>query len=162
VGRDSKLILISAMTRSRVIGKDRALPWNMPEEYEQFLGHVRGSTVILGRTSYEIFGSDLPDARLIVVSSSVKSLADAAVCADVESAVAQARSHGTPVFSAGGASIYRQTLPLADAMYLSFIKEDYEGDSYFPAWSDAEWEIVRTVDHTRYEFRVYERRPGTD
>ncbi len=38
MGSDSKLILISAMTRLRVIGKDRALPWNIPEEYEHFLG----------------------------------------------------------------------------------------------------------------------------
>ena len=154
------------MTRARVIGKERALPWRIPEEYEQFLGHVRGNTVIMGRTSYEIFGPDLPDSRLIVVSSSVTSLADAEICSDVESAVEQARSHGKPVFSAGGATIYRQTLPLADAMYLSFIKKDYEGDTYFPAWSDAEWEITRTADHARYEFRVYERMPlrnmGTD
>ncbi len=84
MGSDSKLILISAMTRSRVIGKDRALPWNIPEEYEHFLGQVRGNTVIMGRTSYEIFGPDLPDSRLVVVSSSVKSLADAEVCSDVD------------------------------------------------------------------------------
>ena len=146
------------MTRSRVIGKDRALPWNIPEEYEQFLDHVRGNTVIMGRTSYEIFGPDLPDSRLIVVSSSVKSLAGAEVCPDVESAVEQARSHGKTVFSAGGATIYRQTLPLADAMYLSFIKQDYEGDTYFPAWSDADWKITRTAGHDRYEFRIYQRR----
>ena len=46
------------------------------------------------------------------------------------------------------------------------VKKDYEGDTYFPAWSDAEWEITRTADHARFEFRVYERMPlrnmGTD
>ncbi len=43
-------------------------------------------------------------------------------------------------------------------MYLSFIKDHYEGDTYFPAWSDAEWKITRTANHARYEFRIYERR----
>ena len=63
-----ELILISAMTRDRVIGRDRALPWSIPEEYEHFLSHVRGNTVLMGRTSYEIFGPDLQDTRMIVVS----------------------------------------------------------------------------------------------
>ena len=63
------LILISAMTRQRVIGKDNALPWSIPDEYDHFLRLVRGHPVIMGRTSYQIFGPDLPGSRLIVVST---------------------------------------------------------------------------------------------
>ena len=59
MSKHPELILISAMTRDRVIGKDRALPWNIPEEYAHFLAQVRGNTVLMGRTSYEIFGPDL-------------------------------------------------------------------------------------------------------
>jgi dihydrofolate reductase len=156
-GINDKLILISAMTRARVIGKDQALPWNIPEEYAAFLGHVRGHPVIMGRTSYEIFGPDLPDSPLIVVSRTLTTVAGAEVCSDVASAVERALSHGKPVFSAGGATIYRQTLPLADAMYLSFIKKDHAGDTYFPAWNETEWEIASTTDHELYEFRIYRR-----
>ena len=153
----AELILISAMTHDRVIGKNRALPWSIPEEYEHFLSQVRGNTVLMGRTSYEIFGPDLPDARLIVVSRSVRSLPNAEVCGDVAAAVERARSLGKPVFSAGGATIYRQTMPLADAMYLSFVKEHHDGDTYFPAWDDDEWEVALTEDRGRYEFRIYRR-----
>ena len=39
------------------------------------------------------------------------------------------RRAGERVFSAGGATIYRQTLPMADAMYLSIIKADHDGDN---------------------------------
>ena len=152
-----ELILISAMTRERVIGKNRALPWSIPEEYRHFLSQVRGHTVLMGRTSYEIFGPDLPDSHLIVVSRTLPSLPHAEVCGDVESAVARARSLGQPVFSAGGATIYRQTMPLADAMYLSFVKEPHDGDTYFPAWDDDAWEVARTEDRGRYEFRIYRR-----
>lgn len=154
----AELILISAMTRDRVIGKNRALPWSIPEEYRHFLSQVRGNTVLMGRTSHEIFGPDLPDSSLIVVSRTLRSLPDAEVCGDVESAVERARSLGKPVFSAGGATIYRQTLPLADAMYLSFVKEPHDGDTYFPAWDDDEWEAALSEDRGRYEFRIYRRK----
>ena len=152
------LILISAMTRNRVIGKDRALPWNIAEEYAHFLDAVRGHPIIMGRTSYEIFGGDLPESRMIVVSSSLSELPDADVCPGIGAAVERAGSYGDRAFSAGGATIYRQTLPLARAMYLSFVKQDYEGDVFFPEWNDDEWEVTTRKDRGKYEFRIYERR----
>ena len=153
------MIIISAMTRDRVIGSNGGLPWSIPEEYEQFLAQVRGQAVIFGRKSYEIFGGDLPEAELFVISRSSK-VAGARVFHDVEQAVAAARETGKTVFSAGGASIYRLTLPMADTMYLSIVKEDYEGDTRFPEFDESEWTISRRDDHPAFEFRHYERNRG--
>jgi dihydrofolate reductase len=153
-----ELILISAMTPERVIGKDRALPWLIPEEYRHFLDTVRGHPIVMGRRSYEIFGADLPESPLIVVSSSLRELPDAEVSPGIGQAIERAGKYGSRVFSAGGATIYRQTMPMATAMYLSFIKEEHDGDTYFPAWDDTEWEITRSEDRGLYEFRIYERR----
>ena len=154
------MILISAMTSDRIIGFRDGLPWSIPEEYAQFLSHVRGQAVIFGRKSYEIFGCDLPDSELFVVSRSASELRGARVCPGVEQEVAAARETGKTVFSAGGASIYRLTLPMADSMYLSIVKGDYEGDTQFPEFDEAEWTISRRDDHLAFEFRVYERRRG--
>ena len=145
------------MTRDRVIGRDNALPWNIPAEYARFLDHVRGHPVIMGRSSYEIFGKDLNESALIVVSRSVSSLPDAAVCPSIDFAVEQARTHGRRVFCGGGASIYRQMLPLADAMYLSIVKGDYDGDAHFPEFDESEWVIEQRVDNPEFEFRVYKK-----
>ena len=68
-----------------------------------------------------------------------------------------AESFGTTVFSAGGASIYAQTIPLADTMYLSYIKGRFTGDAYFPEFSEEEWAVERREDHPRFEFVVYRR-----
>ena len=152
------LILISAMTHDRVIGRAGALPWSIPDEYEHFLSEVRGNTVLMGRTSFEIFGRDLTESRLVVVSGTLHSLPGAEVRPDVASALERARAYGRPVFSGGGATIYRATLPLADAMHLSLIKEAYEGDTYFPAWDEAHWDLVQSKDRGRWEFRIYRRR----
>ena len=152
------MILISAMTEDRVIGSNDGLPWSIPDEYRQFLDHVRGQAVIFGRKSYEIFGPDLPDSELFVVSRSTHAIEGAHVCSSVEEAAKQARQTGRRVFSAGGASIYRLTLPLAEAMYLSIVKGDYTGDTRFPEFDEADWRITRRDDHPDFEFRVYERR----
>ena len=152
------MIIISAMTRDRVIGSGDGMPWSVPEEYAQFLDLVRGQTVIMGRRSFEIFGPDLAESNVVVVSRSAGSVPGAEVVAGIDEAVRHAESYGTEVFSAGGASIYRQTLPLADAMYLSTIKGDFEGDAYFPEFDEAAWRVERREDHPRFEFVVYRRR----
>jgi dihydrofolate reductase len=153
------MILISAMTRDRVIGSADGLPWSIPDEYQHFLGLVRGQAVIFGRKSYEIFGPDLPDSELFVISRAAAALEGAHVCSSVEEAAERARQTGRRVFSAGGASIYRLTMPMADAMYLSIIKGDYSGDTRFPEFDEKDWLVTRRDDHPEFEFRVYERRP---
>ncbi|NKB66916.1 MAG: dihydrofolate reductase [Candidatus Latescibacteria bacterium] len=152
------MILISAMSTDRVIGSGEGMPWSVPEEYQQFLRFIKGQTVIMGRRSYEIFGPDLTSAHNLVVSRSGVDNPDVTVCAGIEEAVARAKSLGKTVFSAGGASIYRQTLPLASAMYLSYIKGDFTGDAYFPEFSEDEWDVSQRRDHEGFEFVEYKRK----
>ena len=151
------MIIISAMTKDRVIGSGEGMPWDVPEEYAQFLRFIDGQTVVIGRRSWEIFGDGLTSAHNVVVSRTPGDVRGAVVVPTVEEALKVARSYGRTVFSAGGASIYEQTLPLADTMYLSYIKGHYTGDAYFPAFSDREWSVERREDHPRFEFVVYRR-----
>lgn len=85
------MILISAMTRNRVIGKDDGMPWSTPEEYQQFLDHVRDQAVVFGRESFEIFGPDLPDSQLLVVNRSAAALPGAQVFQSVDAGIKAAR-----------------------------------------------------------------------
>jgi dihydrofolate reductase len=156
------VIIIGAMSTDRVIGSGDGLPWDVPEEYAHFLRLVEGQTIIIGRRSYEIFGKDLTGTRNVVISRSAGSLPGATVVQSIDDARRAAEAFGRTIFSAGGASIYAQTLPLADAMYLSYIKGHFTGDAYFPAFSDREWAVERREDHPRFEFVVYRRKlpPG--
>ena len=152
------MIIIGAMSTDHVIGSGNGMPWEVPEEYAQFLRLIDGQTVIIGRRSYEIFGAGLTSAHTLVVSRSAGSPIGAVGVASVEEALRMAKTFDKTVFSAGGASIYAQTVPLADTMYLSYIKGQFAGDAYFPAFSDLEWEVVRREDHPRFEFVVYQRK----
>ncbi len=62
------------------------------------------------------------------------------------------------LFSAGGAQIYRQTLPLAERMVLSYIKGEFAGNAYFPEFDESEWDVVERHDHPAYELVIYDRR----
>jgi dihydrofolate reductase len=152
------MIIIGAMSTDQVIGSGSGMPWDVPEEYARFLQFIDGQTVIIGRRSYEIFGAGLTSAHTLVVSRSAGSLTGAVAVASVEDALRMAETFNKTVFSAGGASLYAQTVPLADTMYLSYIKGTFSGDAYFPAFSDLEWEVERREDHSRFEFVVYQRK----
>ncbi len=152
------IILIAALSYDRVIGSGEGMPWHVPEEYRRYLSFIEGQTVIMGRRTFEIFGDDLTSAHTLVVSRSAEALPGAVVCGSVESALARARKLGRTIFVAGGGSVYRQTLSLADGLYLSFIKGSYTGDTFFPEFDDGTWDVATREDHPGFEFVAYRRR----
>src|SRR6185503_2626550 len=164
------MIIVGAMATNHVIGSGDGMPWDVPEEYDHFLRLIAGQTIIIGRRSYDIFHEGLTSAHNIIVSRSGGDRPDGIVAIDgidsrnvvivpsIEEALRAARSFGETFFSAGGASIYAQTIPLADAMYLSYIKGQYSGDAYFPEFSEQEWAVEKREDHPRFEFVVYRRK----
>jgi dihydrofolate reductase len=155
---DARLVIVSAMAANRVIGAGDGMPWNVPDEYRHFLELIRDDTVLMGRRSWEIFGGDLTSAHNVVVSRSAGTIAGATVVDSLDRAIGVARGFGRTVWSAGGGRIYRQTVPLADEMALSFIKGEFEGDTFFPEFDDADWDVIEREQHTAYEYVRYRRR----
>lgn len=149
--------IISAMTVDRVIGSGDGMPWDVPEEYRHFVDSVRGGAVIMGRTSYEIFGPDLEEVESIVLTHRDHSPPGTHKAASVEDAIRIAQELGRKPWIAGGASVYRQALPVADEMHLSVVTGRFEGDAHFPAWDASEWTLVEERLHPSYLFRRYVR-----
>jgi dihydrofolate reductase len=151
------MIVISAMSKDRVIGSGNGMPWSVAAEYEQYLRFVSGQTIIMGRKSYEIFGPDLPEGTTAIVISRSATIDGATVVKSLNEALAVADGIGKTVFVAGGGSIYTQAVPLADEMYLSTIKGDFDGDAYFPEFDANDWEITEERDEPEFVFRKYRR-----
>jgi dihydrofolate reductase len=64
----------------------------------------------------------------------------------------------------GGSEIYKQFLPMAERIYLTFIEKDFAGDAYFPEISVYEWKEIERIRHLpdsnnpyRYRFVTLER-----
>jgi dihydrofolate reductase len=151
------IIIIAAMSSDRVIGSGNGMPWDVPEEYAQFLRQVDGQTLVMGRRSFEIFGPDLARSRLIVVSRSLSPMSDVVVARSFEDALQLARQWPPAIFVGGGASIYQQALPFADRLHLSVIEGRYEGDAFFPEFDERDWRPAVTQRHARFRYYEYVR-----
>jgi dihydrofolate reductase len=84
------------------------------------------------------------------------------VAHSIQDAIAACRDDDE-IFFVGGADLYRQTLPLADRLYLTEIQADVVGDAWFPDFDRAQWNEVSRERRTEeasgleYHFVVYDR-----
>lgn len=157
--------IIAAMTKERVIGIDNKLPWYIPADLINFKRLTSEKTVVMGRNTYDSLPAKfrpLPNRRNIVISRSMPEQEGIDVCRNIDEAIEKAQSYQTDIFIIGGAAIYEQTLPLADRMYLTFIKQKYEGDTFFPKFNEEKWHKQPAPDElkkdSRFELFVYTRK----
>lgn len=164
---DLTVAMIAAVADNRVIGAEDGLPWHYPEDMAHFKQTTMGHPVVLGRVTYESIAEDvggpLPGRTNVVLSGQPLDLPDGAVAVDsVEAAMDAAREALGPdqdtVYVAGGGVVYEQFLPLADRLVLTEVAMRPDGDTYFPAFDDAAWEVVERDDRGEFAFVTYERR----
>jgi Dihydrofolate reductase len=140
------IAVVVAMARNSAIGKDNQLLWHITEDMKFFKSLTQGGTVIMGRKTYESIGRPLPNRRNIVISRSLDHLDDRVeLFHSLEDAVGAA-SGDEKVFIIGGGEIYRQSLPLADMLYVTSVDHLYEADTFFPIINYDEWKVVERVD----------------
>ena len=126
------VVIIAAVTENYGLGANGDLLHKCPTDLEHFKYITKGSTLIMGRKTYESLpSSKLPYREIIVVGSGegmIPSLKEALE-------YAKKGSEESTIFIAGGANIYKEALEsgLASAVYLttfSFISN--ETDTWFP------------------------------
>ena len=154
-----RISIIVAMDANGVIGRDNALPWRLPEDLRRFKQITMGHPLVMGRRTYESIGRPLPGRKNIVITRRSDFHPEGVVVAhSLDEALALAEHE--EVFIAGGGDIYRQALPLAHRMYVTAVEGTHEGDTFFPPFNSADWEMTADEPHEGFRFRVYERRPG--
>ena len=108
--------MIVARSRNGVIGNRGMLPWRLPEDLKFFKQTTMGLPIIMGRKTWESIGRPLPGRRNVVITSNPSYSAEGVeVVGSIEEAIKLFSSNDT-VMIIGGASIYRQALPLADTV----------------------------------------------
>jgi dihydrofolate reductase len=149
-----EMILIVAMAQNRVIGRNNAIPWHVPEEIHFFKETTMGHAVIMGRKTLNSIGKALPGRLNVVLTrnrdfhfagcKTVHTFAEAISCCQEQE----------KVFVIGGRTIYEESMAMADTILLSVLDEEYEGDTFFPA-------IPETLYHQISEERMGEEHPFT-
>ncbi|HTY09421.1 MAG TPA: dihydrofolate reductase [Candidatus Edwardsbacteria bacterium] len=149
--------IIVAMTRGRVIGIGGRLPWHISEDLRLFKMLTLGHTVVMGRTTFDSIGKPLPKRSNIVLSSRELAVPGVIHCRDFAEALREADKIGHDVFFIGGASVYAQALSVADAMHVSWVKQDYQGDAYFPEFDPAQWTAAEETDYPDFTYTRYQK-----
>jgi dihydrofolate reductase len=152
------LAIIAAMTDKHVIGIDGTLPWHLTEELKLFKKLTQGSTVIMGRRTYESIGTPLEDRKMIVLSRSVPQINGVSVCKSIMEALTLGMTAKMPIFILGGKEVYLRTLPIASKLHISWIKRSYHGNVYFPDFNLSEWKECERQNFEGFVYVKYIRR----
>ncbi len=151
-----RLIAIVAMSSNRVIGRDGTLPWHFPEDLKFFKRTTLGHPILMGRATFESIGRPLPGRQNIVLSRTMEPREGVTVIRDV-SELSQVCPAESTVFVIGGAQVYAAMLPQCAGLYLTWVTEPYEGDTYLPAFEHL-FTLKEVIEKTdALEFRYYER-----
>ena len=149
--------IVVAMTRNGVIGQAGRLPWDLPADRRLFRQLTTGNTVIMGRLTFASLPGALAERHNLVVSRTVQRLPGATVCPGFREALAVGWRLGRPIFVIGGVELYRQALPIADTLHVSWVDGDYSGDRHFPPLDPADWVPVTTTAYPGFQHVVYRR-----
>lgn len=154
-----EVTLIAAMSRNMCIGSNGQLPWHYHEDMMHFRRQTMGHPVAMGRKTWESLPSRPLACRLNLVlsRSDYDAGPGAVVCDGIVMAMELCVDAGR-MFVAGGAEVYREAMPYASSMLITWVPDDPAGDAFFPVWVPGEWDVASCDQRGCLEFILYTRK----
>ena len=162
----TKISIIVAVAENNAIGKDNKLLWHLSEDLKRFKRLTSGNPVIMGKNTYfSLPVRPLPNRKNIVITDVPgEQIDDCTMAYSIEDAI-QKMDPEKENFIIGGASIYRQFLPYADKLYITWVHKSFDADTFFPEVDEKEWKEISREDVNEtdeknpypYSFVIYER-----
>jgi len=133
------LAAIWAQDINGLIGKNGELPWYLPNDLKYFKEKTLNKNIVMGRKTFEGFGKRPLRKRLNIVLTTDKSYQaeGVSVLHSVEEVLDFAKTSDKETVIIGGSQIYKEFEPHLDELFVTFIKEEFDGDTHFPQidWS---------------------------
>ena len=139
--------MVWAQARGGVIGVDGALPWHLPEDSALFRRLTTGSTVVMGRRTWDSLPErfrPLPGRTNVVLTTDPGWSADGALTA---ASVDQVLARHEAFWVIGGQAVYAAFLPHASRLVVTDVDVRVEGDTFAPELDDAWTRTGRTPEH---------------
>lgn len=152
--------IIVATDDNLLIGKKESsngMPWNIPEDLKHFKATTVNKTILMGVTTYKAIGRPLPNRKTIVVSLEPFEDDRVEVRDSLEAVIEEYRKSGEDLFISGGASIYKQCLPIADQLLISRIPGNHEGETYFPSFEEFGYQLIEEKPLETFTLQIYKR-----
>jgi len=149
------ITLIAAIGRNNELGFGNRLLCSIPEDMKHFKSYTMSKVVIMGSNTFISIGRPLPGRKNIVITS--KPMMGVIVAKDINSALSIQHCYDEMVII-GGASIYKQTIDLADKLVITHIDNDFEADVFFPIIDLTKWKINSILEGSNeiYKYRFVE------
>jgi len=150
---------IVAMSSTRVIGLDDRLPWHYPIDLKRFREKTLGTTIIMGRKTWESIGAKtLPERRNIVITSGCVSGVES--FSSIEDALQECDKD---VWFIGGGSLYETALQYCDLVDITHVPNQVFSNNavYFPELHPDHWQagpIMPFADDHRLRHQTFYRR----
>jgi len=167
--------IIVAMDPTGLIGNGDKLPWKVSAELKHFKGVTTGGVCVFGRKTYNALPhKPLADRENVVISHNeiydIQYNTKEYYASSIENALYLCKCEfpNKQIFICGGRSLYQQTLPFSDRIYLSIIKGQHEGDVYFPGCPQINPRVellaqgfttTRYINQDTWDFYLLERFP---
>lgn len=169
-------VVVAYARGTRTIGRNGAIPWVLPPDLRRFRALTMRCPLVMGRKTFDDImrvhqGRPLPGRAHHVVTTrppTVSPHANVYFHRSLQLALSAASNAAAlankDVWVIGGASVYAQALPVADAVYATEIDVCVpDGDTAFPTLPAQEWQAVRDASGrqdyfgTTYEYVTYVR-----
>lgn len=133
-----EICIVAAISENRIIGKDNKLLWRIPEDLKHFRELTTGHPVIMGRRTFESVGGPLPNRiNIVVTGDKIFEAEGCIVCHSLAEAIEAAKAgEHEKIFIIGGGKVFEQTIGFVDKLYLTVVEAKFEGDTFFPDYSD--------------------------
>ena len=156
---------IVAMDKNNVIGKDNQLPWHLPQDLRFFKKVTMGHPIVMGRKTHESIGRALPGRENIILTRDQHYIAEGCtVIHSIEELERIAEQKNDELFVIGGAEIFKELMSKVKKLYITYIDEEFEGDTFFPEINENEWKLIEKEKGPKddkniydYYFMIYER-----
>ena len=153
-----EIILIAAMAKNRVIGRDNKIPWHIPGEQKIFKQITWGYPLIMGRKTHESIGRVLPGRRNIVVTTNRSYYVNGCEMVHSLDHALQICQKEEKIFIIVGGQLFRQSIKLVDTLILSILDRDVAGDTFFPAFSEEDFKLInrrKIITPVSYTINTY-------
>jgi dihydrofolate reductase len=117
--------MIYAQSPDGIIGVGNAIPWRHPGDLRRFKRVTLGTTVVMGRKTFESMGKPLPGRRNVVVTRSPIGVAGVECVRTLQEALALAGP--ADVWFVGGARVYEEAMRYVDVIDVTYVPDRVQG-----------------------------------
>lgn len=157
-----KIVIIAAVSKNNIIGKEGKIPWHFPEELKHFKETTTRFPVIMGRKTFESIGKPLINRMNIIITSHPElfiKFEEVKCFPNLKEALLYCeKNNHEKVFVAGGGAVYTEALCFADEMIISRMNIETDGDTFFPPIEADAWNEKNRIVKNNFEIVTYSKK----